>query len=643
MSSKYSWLTLSDLRGGRNAADDPLSLADTQVQEARNGDWFRCTLFRKRGGATKPSIGSVFTGVISSLLAHMPSNNPAAAELWGVDNAATPNVGRMAAATTFSSVTLTDAIAASNGHKVRAVSFNGKFFFAYDSAVDRLHVYDPNLSSPKVRRVGLDTPAAPTGADGGGAGSYPATVRYYRVRMRIKSGSIIVAQSEPGAVLTATPSGSNLHYTVTKPATVEEATHWMLEASDDNVTFYELVETAVGTSTYNDTTTVSDYADGTVSAVSGTYTKPTSGKYLLAAFNRILMAGSHESGGRQSRIWFTAALGSADRGDDERIPNTTSTRNFFDIGEATGGDITGFAPQLVYDAAWVFKYSQIRKVLATGSPSPVFSTYTISETRGAIEQECICVGEDAQGKPAIYFLDRLVGPMVVGATPPIEIGQGVRDSWDSVNLAATTKVGQVVYYRAKGQVWFWWATGSNNTANILAIYTIATGAWSVDDTGGKIRQAVCAVMFSKTLGASMSRDLVPYVGYSEANNTLLKCDTTDTSDDSEAFQGLIKTKPLALNNGKPFRITTPWVLAKASSGVTLTMTLDLDFGVESRTGTVTLTAAASETRVFKRVEGLDGAGGTHVAISIGDASATANGWQIERIYIPWVPEDAPIP
>ena len=89
MASKFQWLRLGNWTGGRNAALDPTSLPDSQLQQARNGDWFRVTGFRKRNGAAKPSIGSVFTGAIVSLLAHIPSNDPAAAELWGVDNAAT--------------------------------------------------------------------------------------------------------------------------------------------------------------------------------------------------------------------------------------------------------------------------------------------------------------------------------------------------------------------------------------------------------------------------------------------------------------------------------------------------------------------------------------------------------------------------
>lgn len=643
MASRYQWLPLDDFRGGRDAANDPLSLGQNQVVEMRNGDTYRTRLFRKRGGAAAPSIGSAFTGVISSLIAHSPSNNPAAAELWGADSASPPVVGRMAAASTFSAVTLKDNLAngAAGGVTMRGASYNGKLFLTYDSAVDRLHVWDPNLGTPSVRRVGLATPSAPTVANGGGAGSYAATIRYYRQRYRIKNGTVIVAQSEPSASVSFTPSGTDTNATVTKSATISESeTHWVLEGSADNVTFYQLADTVVGTSTYADTATPSSYSSNALSPEAGAYTAPKSWKYVVAAFNRIIGLGTWESGNPQSRLYYTPAKGTADKADDERVPDTLTVRNFVDLDEGTGGDGTGLIGP-IYGAVYVFKYSQIRKVLPTGAPSPVFDVVELSLTRGAIDQECIALGEDAQRRPAIYFLDPSIGPMVVGPVPPTDIGQGVRDQWDVVNLAATTRVGWVLDYPAKDQVWFAWATASNNDPNILAVYTKGTGGWSVFDTGGKIRLTRAAVLFSRTPGATMSRDRVPYLAYVSTNNTLLRADTTDTSDDSTTYQALVKTKPYAWNNGKPLRATTPWIVAKAATGVTLTVTADLDFGLDtSRTGTVDLTPDGSETRVYRRVEGLDLAGATFVAFQVGDAAAVANSWQLERIYVPVTPEDA---
>ncbi|MGH7175751.1 MAG: hypothetical protein ACREJC_00095, partial [Tepidisphaeraceae bacterium] len=590
MASRYRWIPLGDFRGGRNATNAPLSLAENQVVEMRNGDTFRTQLFRKRGGAAAPSIGSAFTAKISSLITHYPDNNQANAELWGVDDAATPVFGRMAAASTFSSVTLKDNLTPStDAVKVRGASYGGKLFLAYNTAVDRLHVWDPTLGTPSVRRTGQDTPAAPTVANTG-VGTYAAVIRYYRQRYRIKSGSTVVAQSEPSASTSFTPSGTGTAARVTKAAAISESeTHWVVEASTDNVTFYQLSEIAVATTTYDDSAATSTYSANALSAVLGAYTVQKSVKYVIAAFNRILGMGTWESGNPQSRIYFSPAKGTADKGDDERVPDTLNVRNFLDLDEGTGGDGTGFAGP-IYGAVYVFKYSQLRKILPTGGSNPVFDVVELSLTRGAIEQECIAVGEDANGRPAIFFLDSQLGPMVAGASAPTPIGEGVRDQWDLVNLAATTKTGWVLDYPAKGQVWFAWATGANNEPNILAIYTKLTGGWAVCDTGGKIRLTRCAALFARTPGASMSLDKVPYLGYSSTNNTLLRADTTDTDDNTTTFQALVKTRPYAWNNGQPLRTTTPYILAKAAAGVTLTVTADLDFGRETRSGTVLLTA-----------------------------------------------------
>jgi hypothetical protein len=643
---KFKWYPIFDFTGGRNAADDPLSIADNQVVEMRNGDTYRTRLFRKRGGTTSPSIGSTFTGVISSLIAHFPNNNPAAAELWGCDDAATPIIGRMAAASTFSAPTLKDNPASGAGPKVRGVSYNGKLFLQYDSAVDRSHVYDPTLGSPSVRRVGLTTSSAPTAANDGGAGSYAAVGRYYRQRTRIKNGTIVVAQSEPSASSALfTPNGNDTGVTVTQGTPPGESeTHWVVEGSADDITFYELAEVAIGTTTYLDQQTVSSYSSEDLSPALGSYTVPKSHKYVIAAFNRVLWMGCYETGAKnfQSTIYYTPPKGTTNpgRGDDERVPDTLFVRYFLDLGEGTGGDGTGFAGPM-YGSVFVFKYNAIKKLIPTGLASPVWEVIDVSTTRGAIEQECIAVGQDAQGRPAIYFLDPQVGPMIVGPVPPTEIGAGVRDQWDSVNLAATTKAGWVLDYPAKDEVWFAWATGANNDPNILAIYNKGTGAWAVWDTGGKIRLSRCAVLFADSLGATMSRDKVPYTGYVSANNTLLRGDTADLDDSGTTYQALVKTRPYNFNNGQPFRATQLQIIAKPASGVTLTVTIDADFGRETKTATVSLTASADEasaTRIVRTID-IDMAHMTWMQIQVGDSAAVANNWQIERMYVAAVAED----
>jgi hypothetical protein len=603
-------------------------------------------MFRKRSGSTAPNIGATFTGTISSLIPHYPDNNPAHAEMWGADDATPPIIGRMAGASTFSAPTLTDTPSNGAGPFVRGVSYIGKLYLAYQSAVDRLHVYDPNLAAPRVRRAGLAAPVAPTVANTGG-GTYPATARYYRQRYRILHGVVCDAESEPSPSVAFTPSGSGTGAVITKAATINESeTDWVLEGSADNITFYEIVDLPIGTTTYTDTATPSSYASLPIlSPLLGAYANFTSVKYVCEAFNRVFGMGSWNptTTPQQSRVWYTPSAGTSDNGDSERVPNALTVRNWIDLGEGIGGDGRGFAGP-IYGAIYVFKYNQIQKLLPTGATSPVFDVIELSNTRGAIEQECIVMGEDTQGRPAVYFMDPQVGPMMIGATAPLPIGDPIRNLWDTVNLAATANVGHIVDYPNKGQVWFWFATGASNDANVLAIYTKSTGGWEVWDTGGQLRLSRCAVLFPRVLGATMSRDKVPYVGYTGVANTLLRADTADLSDNGTAFQAQVKTRPYAFNKGKSFRTTDPVIIAQPAAGVILTVVVDMDFGRELRTNTIDLTLTASEAvlganRVVRPCKGLDADGASFVQYQIGDSAAVANAWQVEQMFVEVFYED----
>src|SRR5678816_209353 len=138
------YLTIKDLRGGRNGTDPPVYLPDNQCVEALNVDWYHATLCRKRNGsdAVTETGGTAFSSGIQTLIRHVPGNDETLAELWGIDGAATPIVKRMTGGTSFANVTLADAIA-SHPQLVSWTTLNGKLFLAYDSSVDRMHVYDP--------------------------------------------------------------------------------------------------------------------------------------------------------------------------------------------------------------------------------------------------------------------------------------------------------------------------------------------------------------------------------------------------------------------------------------------------------------------------------------------------------------------
>ncbi len=181
MSSPYKRFAIADLSGGRNGIDAPTSPAfkDNECVDAVNVDYWRSSFGRKRRGMTAASVtfsaGGPFTGKISFLGRHVPGTDASAAELWAVDDAATPIVGRRTSSTAMTAPSLVDAITG-NAWDVDGVSFNGKFFLAYKSAQARLHCYDP--VSGTVRRTGLPVPGAPTAADNGTPGlAYAAVLR----------------------------------------------------------------------------------------------------------------------------------------------------------------------------------------------------------------------------------------------------------------------------------------------------------------------------------------------------------------------------------------------------------------------------------------------------------------------------------
>lgn len=646
-------LVLSDLRGGRNGADPPDSLPENQAVEMLNVDNYTGLLANKRGGATAVTEtgGTAFSGGLQSLFRFIPGAVETAAEFWGVDGAATPIVKRMAGGTSFADVTLSHAIQ-TRPQDVVAATLNGKLFLAYDSSVDYLHVYDPNLASPRVRIVGFTTPGAPTVANTG-AGAYPATLRYYRVRWIQKTGSTVNRRSEPGASTSFTPSGGGTAARVTQPTVAgEQETHWEVEASTDNITFYRLAQVAIGTTTYDDSALIATYSSNTLSASSGAYTRWTSVKYLLTDGNRLLGAGSWE-GGKNSRVYFSPVLGATDEGDDERVPNTTTQQNWVDLNENDGGAITGMGGP-VYGAPYVFKYRQIWKLNPTGDVTVPYQPRKLIDGYGTIAHKSIVAAKDAYGNPALYFLSpegpcRIViqGVGQGGAATVQYLGRDVEDIWSGINLAASTVVAHGIYHPDKHQVWWWIATGSSNDPDTKIVFDVLLGKFAEGDRirGGWYKHtgdsaaARCSVMMSNTLGATMSRDLKPYIG--RASGTAIhRLDTSALDDAGTAFQAYLKSRPLRIGLGQNVSVGQSILVAKVATGVTITQTLDRNYGLETRTSTTSLTASGSETRVITKFEASDLAQAAAVQVQLGDASAVASAqWALDALEIPVVSQE----
>ena len=654
-------IVIGDLRGGRNDTDPPMSLPQNQCVEALNVDWKDATVARKRGGsaAVTETGGTAFSSGIQSIFRHVPGAAETAAEFWGIDGAATPIVKRMTGGTSFADVTLDDAIA-TVPKDVVAVTLNGKLFLAYDSTQDRLHVYDPSLAAPRVRRVGLAAPAAPTVANTG-AGAYAAVLRYYRARWLQWSSPLVIRRSEAGPSVSFTPSGAGAAARITLPALPGEGeTHWELEVSSDNSTWFLLAGVGVGitgtnnvnpvaTTTYDDDRVASAYPTGRGPDQAGLYKLFPSVKYLLSDGNRILGAGAWEaaganSDGKNSRIWFTPVLGSADKGEDERLVNTTTQKNWVDLNENDGGFITGLGGPL-NGLIFAFKYRQVWKLTPTGDVSVPYLPKKLRDDIGCISHKSIRIGEDEAGNACLYFMSHR-GPYRISQSGGVQyLGRDNEVTWRSMNLAATGVVTHSEFYPDLHQWWVWIATGAANDPDVKMMLDVQRG---FPDENGQIRGgwakhtgstavARCSVLFSNTLGATMSRDLKPYIGRA-SGTAIQKCDTTDTDDAGTDFQAYVTTRPLLTTPDllRKVKILESRIVGKATAGSDVTVTINRDFGLETRAHSVSLAPAASETRVVKKVEGSEMGEADVVQMTIGDSAANDEVWTVDALITPVV-------
>lgn len=629
MADKKTRHVIDDIRGGRNGYDAAWAIKDTECADAVNVDFYKARFANKRGGLSDPSLTSGLTGVASFLYRHVPSTDETAAELWGTDDSGTPQIKRLAGGTAWAAPTLKDA-PTGNGWDFTAASINGKLMLAYKSAQGRLHCWDGST----VRRTGLAVPAAPTAANTG-VGTYALVLRYYRVRWTVQSGGVTIRRSEPSSYVAFTPTGLPLAARVTQPTVANEGeTHWEVEASTDSFTFYLLSAVAIGTTTYDDSAATTSYSSGTLSAVTGTYTLQKAYKFIAADQNRLLGFGSWTATDKQARIEVSAVIGALNIGDEERVD--TSINSFIDLDENDSGVATGLAGP-IFGAYFAFKDRQVWQLTATGVTSGPYRQEAISKSIGAISHHAICRGEDKNGNAALYWMSHR-GPYRWSINGLEYIGRNVEDyvlgGNATINLAAAKSVARAIYYPDKRQVWMWWATGNADDCNQGFIFDVQTSGWSRVPTGDLWANVRTSTLFANTIGASMSRDLKPYIGQTGGNSRVWKTDT-GTDDTGTPFQAYVITK--AVEPGGPGNkggVGDSLLLAKAGSNVMITDTVTADYGLQTTTGTATLTASGSETRVSVRVEGSALSGDvTFIQHQVGDASPIANSWTIDRLIM----------
>lgn len=367
---------------------------------------------------------SGFTGEVQWIGRHV--TNDGVEELW----AAAYNAGTVACARrvagVWTPVTLIDTPNPNSLTEMHSVTFNGKLFLAYDSAVNRLHVWD----GTSVRRVGLTVSGVGSVANTG-AGAYAATARRYRFSQRIKDGTDIVAESELSAAVSFTPSGAGTAARITGPTAVDSATHWVVyglisSAGDVYDLYEELAETAIG-ATYDDSTAPASY-NGDAPPVLNSNIPPPSAKCLATDSTRLIMGGAWETTAAagqttpaNNRVWFTRALAATDVGDDESVPNGL----WLNIGDA--GPVTALGT--IYTDVYAFKAGSVHKLIPTQDPEGPFSRVLISENFGAVGQRVIANGETEDGFSAIYFADdHAVYRLAYGAVVPFSepVGRDLR-------------------------------------------------------------------------------------------------------------------------------------------------------------------------------------------------------------------------
>lgn len=452
-------------RGGLNNTDSPSAVGEDQIVDGENVEWRSSSCGERRRGAeavTMSDFGALEDqDRITFLHRHLPTDNPAESELWALGVLAEASATLVKVGDSAATVTPIDAIDATipAQYEMDGQTLHGKLFLAYKSAEDRLHVYDGST----LRRAGLAAPGVPTVADTGDAGGY-ATLRYFRVRAVVISGSTVTRRSEPSAEVAFVPNGAFDGAVITKPVSMpgEGETHWEIEASVDNIDYYVLAQVAVATGTYEDNTAFDDgYTSGDLSDTIGEYTVPHSARYLGADEDRLLMLGSHEDPTKSSRFSWTPVYGDLTGvSNDERIP--LESVNFLDLDGFEGGPGTGLSGQ-VNGYTYAFKQSHIYKLVRTGIRRRAYDHFPISKSRGAIEGS-IGTGLDEMGRACVLFADPAVGPCLIGANGLQTCGTDILTTWARVNLDATI-VCRNVYYPTARQWHLWLALDGADTPN----------------------------------------------------------------------------------------------------------------------------------------------------------------------------------
>jgi hypothetical protein len=632
---------ITSLRGGVNNSDPPVAIPNNQCVTATNVEFHRSMLGERRRGSIQIDLtGSDLAACdrIVWLHRHLPTTDEADAQLWALGiTDGTPSVAVLAYKdTSWHTVSMSDALTidGTSEYRVHGQTLHGKLFIAYNSSVDRLHVWD----GTSLRRTGLAEPAAPTGANQG-SGSLAATARYYRVRYTVQSGGATLRRSEPSEVLTFTPSGSGAFVRITKPASISEGeTHWELELSSDNANFYRIATTAVGTTTFDDGQGLVALASSgfDLSEDIGDYSLIPSVRYLTADQDRLMGGGSFEDSALASRVVWTPVFNDPGDGNDERTP--LETDNFLDLDGFEGGPLTGLSAN-VLGYVYGFKSRHTYKLVRTGFRTRAYDAIPITKERGAIEGSLVAA-IDQSGKPTLYFLDPDVGPARLGANSLERCGADIFETWRDVNLDASKVVSRGVFYPEPQQVHWWITTDDADSPNlriVLQTNEVRSGddgarkGWSIWDGPSSAALAVCRFADNIDDDTPRSNVLVPFIAL-EGDGLIHRTDM-GSDDNGTDYEARIVSKPYVhgslLNE---FECKNGVLMAKAQSGASLDITVTPNFGADAtHTRTVSdisLTPEGTEEQVIVPLDNLSLAALRTVQIEFADTDSPGERWEL---------------
>lgn len=642
---------LASLRGGVNLHDPKTALKDDQSVTASNVELVKSMLGERRRGTSAVTLPASLSGKerVAFLHRHVPGTDDTAAELWAWAFTTGGSGALSRKTTSWTDVTLlnTADLTGFYPYQWQAVSFKGSIFIAKKTNKDRLHMVP--AGSTTERMAGLAAPAVPTVANTGTPGTALTGERFYRVRMTKQSAGVTIVRSEPSDSVAITPSGTGTAIRVTKPTTIEDATHWETEASKNDTDFFVIATTAVGTTTVDDS---QDYATGYAQAFelsedSGNYTLWWSPRYLAVDDDRLLVGGSYE----QSAL--SATVGCSPVGQAEGVGNAEryelQTDPLFNLDGLNGGPLTGLS-RAVSGEVWATKFSHIYKLVRKNSRNKAYDPICMTTERGALHGSLV-IGVDPQGRPCLYALDPAVGPIRMGAGGIKQCGvdvSGKRDGggWASLNLDATKTVCAGIYFPSTRQVIWCIATGSSNVPTLALV--LHTNEQVESDKEGLRRgwttwtgpraTALAMCLFSTNIEAGTARNkiLVPFIGIEAASNQVQMCDT-GTTDAGTAYTATIRTKPHTLKSLLyKFGVQAAVICAKAVASSAITVKLIRDFGIDSSDKTVTdqsLAPAGSETDVIKLLDNLANSEMKVAEIVFADPTSPAARWELNQLVL----------